>query len=121
MSDPLDLTRMITGATATVASALPEPLRTVLRVLDEAVGLAVALRDAGHEPLGKIAEMRRAVEDFSAARRRVHDAVDAIVDATLAGPSGGPAEALRSPTAPFGHPAPEAPAVTPPAGENGGA
>ena len=95
MSDPLDLTRLITGATATVASALPEPLRTVLRVLDEAVGLAVALRDAGHEPLGKIAEMRRAVEDFSAARRRVHDAVDAIVDATLAGPSGGPAEALQ--------------------------
>jgi hypothetical protein len=96
MSDPLDLTRLITGATAAIATALPEPLRTVLRVLDEGIGLAVALRDAGHEPLGKIAEMRRAVEDFAAARRKVHDEVDAIVDATLATP--------RTPTEPEGQP-----------------
>lgn len=111
MNDPLDITRLVTGATAAVAAALPEPLRTVLRVLDEAVGLAVALRDAGHEPLGKIAEMRRAVEDFATARRKVHDEVDRIVDATLATP----VETLRAPTEPFGHPAAtDAAAATPP-------
>jgi len=115
VSDPLDITRLVTGATAAVAVALPEPVRTVIRVLDEAVGLAVALRDAGHEPLGKIAEMRRAVEDFATARRRVHDEVDRIVDATLAQPT----EALRAPTEPFGIPAaPDASATPPePAGE----
>ena len=43
-------------------------------------------------------EMRRAVEDFAAARRRVHDEVDAIVDATLATPA-------RTPTEPEGQPA----------------
>ena len=117
MSDPLDITRLVTGATAAVAAALPEPLRTVLRVLDEAVGLAVALRDAGHEPLGKIAEMRRAVEDFATARRRVHDEVDRIVDATLAAP----VETLRAPTEPFGHPAAPDATVTPPEPAEGSA
>lgn len=109
MSDPLDLARLLTGAAATVAKAFPEPLRTVLFVVDEGLGLAAALRDAGHEPLGKIAEMRRAVEDFAAARRRVHDEVDAIVDATLSQP----AEALRATTEPFGHPAGDGAAAGP--------
>lgn len=124
MSDPLDLARLITGATAAVATALPEPLRTVLRVLDEGVGLAVALRDAGHEPVGKIAEMRRAVEDFATARRKVHDAVDAIVDATMSpppSPPSAPAEPPRTPTEPEGHPAAPDAAPTPPAPAEGGA
>lgn len=98
MSDPLDLARLLTGAAATVAAALPEPLRLVLRVIDEGVGLAVAFRDAGHDPVAKIAEMRHAAEDFADARRKVHDEVDAIVDATLATPP-------RTPTEPEGHPA----------------
>lgn len=122
MSDPLDLARLITGATAAVATALPEPLRTVLRVLDEGVGLAVALRDAGHEPVGKIAEMRRAVEDFATARRKVHDAVDAIVDATMSPPPpSAPAGAPRTPTEPEGHPAAPDATPTPPAPAEGGA
>lgn len=122
MSDPLDLARLLTGAAATVAAALPEPLRTVLRVVDESLGLAVALRDAGHEPVAKITAMRRAVEDFATARRRAHDEVDRIVDATMsAPPSGDAAEPLRTPTAPFGHPAAADAAVTPPEPAEGGA
>jgi hypothetical protein len=110
MNDPLDITRLLTGAAATVAKTFPEPLRMMLFMLSELVGLAVAVRDAGHDPVAKITEMRRAVEDFAAARRRVHDEVDAIVDATLAQPD----VALRTPTNPFGHAAASDAAATPP-------
>lgn len=120
--DPLGVTRLVTGAAASVAAALPEPLRTVVRVLDEAVGLAQALVDAGHDPVGKIAEMRRSVEDFAKARRAVYDEVDRMVAASMApATEEGPAAATEAPEATPRPAAPEAPAVAPPRPDEGGA
>lgn len=115
--DPLGVTRLVTGAAASVAAALPEPLRTVVRVLDEAVGLAQALVDAGHDPVGKIAEMRRSVEDFAKARRAVYDEIDRMVAASMAAPSPPAQEGTEA--APEA--APEAPAAGPQRTDEGGA
>ena len=66
MSDPLDIARTLFGAGSLVAPALPEPVRTVVRVLAASLDLAAALRDRGHDPLPTIAEMVRTVERFDA-------------------------------------------------------
>lgn len=124
MSDPLDVARLLTGATAAVAGALPEPVRTVVRLLDAGLSLASTLRGAGLDPLASIATMERAVDRYDASTRRGHAALDAALDAlgvppldvgdvgtadTVPPPPIVPRDGLRSPTAPFGHPAPAEP------------
>ena len=45
--DPIDVARSLFGAGALVAPALPEPVRTVVRVISAGLDLAAALRDRG--------------------------------------------------------------------------
>lgn len=81
MTSPLDIARTLTGAVSLVSPALPEPVRTVVKLLGAGLDLAAALTDAGHDPVVAIAEMTRTVERFDARTARGRTSLDAALDA----------------------------------------
>jgi hypothetical protein len=121
VSDPLDLAHLVTGAVAAAAPTLPPALGTLARILHAGVSLALTARAAGLDPEQEIARMERALGRFDARADAARVALDAELDAMGVPPIAtaptippppldGPAQGLRSPTAPFGHPAPAEPA-----------
>lgn len=81
MTDPLDVAKLLTGAVSAVAVALPEPVRTVARLLDAGLSLATSLRDAGLDPLASIVTMERALVRFDDRTRVGRDRLNAALDA----------------------------------------
>ena len=104
--DPIDVARSLFGAGALVAPALPEPVRTVVRVISAGLDLAAALRDRGHAPLASIATMTRTLEHFDARTRAGAEELDRLLDGILPPkPQDAPEVPPRAPTEPEGQPA----------------
>lgn len=120
----LDVARTLFGAGASVAPLLPPGVRDVVRLVSLGLDLADTIRGKGMEPVSTIAEMIRTVDRFDADTVRGLSALDHLLarvaatlpnaaalgappaaDAPAVAPEG-PVQALRAPTAPFGHPAP---------------
>lgn len=134
MADPLDVLRKLFGAAATIAPALPPEVALAVRVVDAGVSLAVAFAKTGRDPLVALATMERMVTRYDEETRAGLDDLDRALDAMgvprpapagappapadvhPATPQDSPTGALRTPTAPFGHPSPEAAPVAPPEG-----
>ena len=112
---------LISAALAGVAADLPDGVVDVVRVTAAAVSLAATLRAAGLSPTAALAELDRAFRVCGPAHgaRALDAALDAVRLLPPIVPRDGPAQGLRSPTSPFGHPAPSGAAdgASEPAGE----
>jgi hypothetical protein len=75
MSDLVTTLKSVQTLASSAAGLLPAPAGTVAGVIVEAIGLAIASVNAGHDPVSRLRRMRRREELLSSANQRILDAL----------------------------------------------
>lgn len=63
----------------TALTAVPQPLLTVLRVVEAGLSLAVALAERGADPLAEIAQLERVVGRFDGGTEAAHEELREVI------------------------------------------